>query len=314
MIRPVKTEDLQVGMFIKLGAQAHLLPLFEEEFKISTEKQIANIQDKGISVVDVDVEKSDVDVPAPDFNSVDTVAAGLRDAIEDPNMPPKEKASAVYNHSLKMMEAILDQPTADNILSGKNMIQSVVAIILEDDETAGFLTQITSHDYYTYTHSVNVGMLGVLLSKAAFKDSSEHDLDELGSGFFLHDLGKCEVPNTLINKPGRLTDEEWEQMRKHPAYGERILADNGQLTPDIKVIVMQHHERWNGNGYPLGLKKADIHIYARICSIADVYDALTSKRAYKDSFDTFSALSLMKEEMLDHFERDLFQLFVGLFR
>ncbi len=314
MIRPVKTENLAIGMFIKLGEQAHLLPLFEEEFKISTEKQIVNIQDKGIAIVDVDVEQSDVDVPEPEFNTVDTVAAGLRAAIEDPNLPPKEKASAVYNHSLKMMEAIISEPTADNILSGKKMIHEVVEVILQDDETAGFLTQITSHDYYTYTHSVNVGMLGILLAKAAFKNSSDHDLDELGSGFFLHDLGKCEVPNYLINKPGRLTDEEWEQMRMHPTFGERILADNGQLTPDIKVIVLQHHERWNGAGYPLGLEKADIHLYARICSIADVYDALTSTRAYKESLSTFAALSLMKKEMLNHFEQDLFQLFVGLFR
>ncbi|MCH7497126.1 MAG: HD domain-containing protein [Candidatus Marinimicrobia bacterium] len=313
MIRPIKTSELKVGMFIMLGNSAHLLPLFEEEFMISSEKQIANIQDKGITLVDVDVDKSEAEVPAPDFDSMETVAEGLREAIEDPNLAPKDKASAVYNHTLKMMENIIAQPTAENILSGKNMIHDVVELILADTETADFLTQITSHDYYTYTHSVNVGMLGVLLSKAAFGGEHDHDLDELGSGFFLHDLGKCEVPSYLINKPGRLTDKEWEQMRMHPSYGERILADAGELTHDIKVIVLQHHERWNGAGYPLGLEKSDIHIYARICSIADVYDALTATRAYKKKLSTFEALSLMKEEMMEHFEQDLFARFVRLF-
>ena len=313
MIRPINTTELKVGMFIMLGNSAHLLPLFEEEFMLSSEKQIANIQDKGIVIVDVDIEKSEAEVPAPDFETMETVAEGLRDTIEDPNLPPKDKASAVYNYTLNMMETIIALPTAENILSGKSMIHDVVQLIISDDETADFLTQITSHDYYTYTHSVNVGMLGVLLAKEAFGSDHAHDLDDLGSGFFLHDLGKCEVPSYLINKPGRLNEKEWEQMRKHPSYGERILADSGELTHNMKVIVLQHHERWNGAGYPLGLEKSDIHIYARICSIADVYDALTSTRAYKKELSTFAALSLMKDQMIEHFEQDLFARFVRLF-
>lgn len=103
-------------------------------------------------------------------------------------------------------------------------------------------------------------------------------------------------------------------MRLHPIYGEGILARNNQLTEECQIIVMQHHERWNGTGYPLGLKKDDIHLYARICSIADVYEALTSTRAYKEKLATFEALKLMRGKMINHFEEDLFGTFVSLFK
>ncbi len=172
---------------------------------------------------------------------------------------------------------------------------------------------ITDHDYYTYTHSVNVGLLAILLSKNVFTDTSDHDMEELGAAFFLHDLGKCNIPAYLINKPGKLNEKEWEMMKKHPSYGYRILAEAKQLTDECAVIVMQHHERYSGDGYPKRLHEEQIHIYARICCIADVYDALTSTRPYKKKLPTFEALRVMKDEMIGHFHRDLFEKFVILF-
>ncbi|UCD37577.1 MAG: HD domain-containing protein, partial [Fidelibacterota bacterium] len=142
----------------------------------------------------------------------------------------------------------------------------------------------------------------------------DHNMQELGAGFFLHDLGKCDVPLELINKAGRLSDEEWQLMRNHPREGNRLLSSANQLTKECGLIVMQHHEREDGTGYPFGLKKNDIHLYARICSIADVYDALTSTRAYKKKLPTFEALKVMREEMLQHFNKELFAQFVMIFK
>ncbi|UCD37023.1 MAG: DUF3391 domain-containing protein, partial [Fidelibacterota bacterium] len=210
MLRPVKAEDLKIGMYIRLGEQAHLLPLFEESFMITREEQIVNIVDKGLALVNVDTEKSEVEVPIPeDFDPLSMISDELKATIEDKSAPPEKKAKAVYTHSINMMKNVIEQPTSENILSGKKMVGDIVDLILADDDTADALTQITSHDYYTYTHSVNVGMYGVLLAKAALGDQADHDMNELGAGFFLHDLGKCEVPSYIINKPGRLTEEEW---------------------------------------------------------------------------------------------------------
>lgn len=307
-------------------------------FRITSEKQIKKIISDGIKEVKVDTSKSEVledrnlfiDVLGPgegkpkkvaielpeeeEFNPIDMISEELRETIENTRIPPQQKAEVVYSHSLKMMTNILEDPNPENILSGKKMVYDIVDHILADDETADAMAMITSHDYYTYTHSVNVGMLSVLLAKALFKDSHDHNMKELGAGFFLHDLGKCDVPLQLINKAGRLSDEEWQVMRNHPRRGNKLLSEADQLTKECGVIVMQHHEREDGSGYPFGLSKDEIHLYARICSIADVFDALTSTRAYKKKLPTFDALAIMREEMLHHFNQELFKQFVLIFK
>ncbi len=338
MIKKVNTKDLKVGMFINLGGSWLKHSFLRPAFKLHSHKQIARIIKSGFRSVMVDLDRSDpvvvreledkydtyereyaarhskpVEVPV-DFNPLDQISDELRVAIEDQKLPPRKKAEAVYTHSIRMMDTILEEPSAENILRGKKMIYGTVDHILANDDTADALRQITSHDYYTYTHSVNVGLFSVLLAKAVFKGTHDHDMQELGAGFFLHDLGKCDVPAQLINKPDRLTPDEWQLMRDHPARGNQLLADANQLTEECGVIVMQHHEREDGSGYPLRLGEDEIHLYGRICSIADVYDALTSTRAYKKKLPPFDALEVMKNEMLHHFNRELFNNFVTLFR
>lgn len=323
-MKSIKVDDLQVGMYVNLGKGLSSNTILEEHFLIKNERQIANIMDQGLESVAVDPTRSDIDVSGfddsttemevpDDFDPMENIAAGLKDTIQDANISPREKAKAVYDHSIQMMNAILQKPSSENILHGKEMIATLVDHILVDDETADCLTQITSHDFYTYTHSVNVGMYGVLLAKQVYRGAPDHNMRELGAGFFLHDLGKCEVPADLINKPGKLTATEWEMMRMHPTYGERILANSNHLSETIRPIVVQHHEREDGSGYPSGRKGPHIHDYARICTIADVYDALTSTRSYKKKLSAVEALRVMKEEMVSHFNQDMFGYFVKLF-
>jgi len=138
-------------------------------------------------------------------------------------------------------------------------------------------------------------------------------MHELGAGFFLHDIGKVRIDAGIINKPGKVTDEEMNIIRTHPYQGYKLLKDTNQLTEECMVIVMQHHEREDGTGYPRSIKGDAIHAYGRICCIADVYDALTAERSYKQRLNTFEALKLMKEQLLNHFHKDMFEKFVLLF-
>lgn len=322
-MKSINVDDLKVGMYVDLGKGLSSNSILEERFLIKSEMQIANIADAGLTEIAVDPSKSNIDLDdfdeastevdlTEDFDPLANISDELQDVLADENAPPREKAKAVYQNSIQMMNSIIEKPGRSNILQGKDMISKIVDHILVDDETANQLTKITSHDFYTYTHSVNVGMYGILLAKEVYKNT-DTNMGELGAGFFLHDLGKCEVPSDLINKPGKLTATEWEQMRMHPTYGERILATTETLSETIRPIVIQHHEREDGSGYPFGRKGQHIHEFARICTIADVYDALTSQRSYKKALSPMDALRVMKEEMISHFNQELFGHFVKLF-
>ena len=135
----------------------------------------------------------------------------------------------------------------------------------------------------------------------------------LAAGFFLHDIGKSKIPSTILNKKSSLSPVQWEIMKKHPEEGCKILEKFGEVSEEIKIIVLQHHERHDGNGYPRGLKEDQINMYAKICSISDVFDALTSYRKYKEKLSTFDALKIIKNEMNNNFDPDFFEKFARLF-
>jgi HD-GYP domain-containing protein (c-di-GMP phosphodiesterase class II) len=238
----------------------------------------------------------------------------LKDALKDRKMAKEKKAKVVYDSSVELMKRLLDDPKTENIHEVKKEIADVVDAIILDDATARHMLAITTHDYYTYTHSVNVGVLSIMLSKALFTNLDSHNMHELGAGFFLHDLGKVRVDPAIINKQGKLTEEEMKKMRIHPWQSYKILVEANQLSEECRIIALQHHEREDGRGYPRRLRGEQIHIYGRIGCIADVYDALTAERSYKPKLSPFEALRIMKEEMINHFHKDIFERFVLLFR
>jgi HD-GYP domain-containing protein (c-di-GMP phosphodiesterase class II) len=324
MLREIEVHELKIGMYVVLSGSWLSHSFLKNEFLISSEDQIKKLINSKLKRVEIDLSKSQLpgkkeqspppyepnEQPAPEQIRPNE----LESVIHDETLLPQEKAEAVKQHSARMMKKLLDNPTAGNIQEAKRGIVDIVDLIIADDETAQYMLTITSHDYYTYTHSVNVGVLAVSLAKALFQNSRVHDLHELGAGFFLHDLGKVYVDINIINKPGKLTDSEMNQMKKHPSHGYKIMRDTGQLTDECGKIILQHHERYDGTGYPQGLIGKEIHIYGRICSIADVFDALTTERPYRKKLDPFQALLLMRNEMVHHFQKEIFEQFVMLFK
>jgi len=257
-------------------------------------------------------EDESKDQVSPFINNL--VTTEIAQALNDKSLSPDNRAKVVHKYALLLMENLLSSPTAEAIGESKKGISSLVDIILEEDGTAKNLMKIISHDQYTYTHSVNVGVKSVLLAKKLYKSADKKLMNELGSGFFLHDLGKVNIDPSIINKQGKLTDEEIDMMRTHPEEGYKILNEAKYLTTEAWIIVMQHHERDDGNGYPRRLSGDEIHPYARICAIADIYDALTSKRSYKKEKKPVEALKIMHQEMSNHFNRELLENFVEIFK
>lgn len=321
MIKKIPAAKLEVGMYVNLPLSWMSHSFIKNKFLITSRSQIAKIIESDLKEVNIDtsmgkdlIEKTLPVEPqsAVSENVKKVVPEGFREMIRDPNLSPGKKARAVQHYAQDMMKNLLESPTAANIGEVTATISDIVDLIITDDETGYYLLDITSHDFATYTHSVNVGIISISLTKALYGHSDGHDMHALGAGFFLHDLGKTRIDHSIINKPGKLNEEELKEMRRHPDHGFNILSETEKLNSESRIIVLQHHERDDGSGYPLGIKGADIHPYGRICSVADVYDALTSIRPYKPQMPPFEALRIMQKEMIHHFHKDVFEKFVLL--
>ncbi|MDR1741854.1 MAG: HD-GYP domain-containing protein [Synergistaceae bacterium] len=166
------------------------------------------------------------------------------------------------------------------------------------------LSEVKSWDEYTYVHSLNVALLGSFLASRLYPDKPEI-AECLAVGGILHDLGKAKVPQNVLNKPGKLTDDEFDIMKRHPTLGEQIAIENGVSDPRILSVIRGHHERYGGNGYPDSVSKNDIQIEAKIAAVADVFDALTAKRVYKDPMNSKKAIGIMVEDMGSHFDPEI---------
>lgn len=321
MVKRIKVSELKIGMYIELPTNWHAHPFLRNSFTINSSKQIDKIIEYGITEVNINEEKGAAaretaareEQPEKNF-SANIVPEQLKEIIQDKNMLPEPKAQAVHSYSVSMIGKLWENPSGENIAQFKKGIVDVVDLILSDDATSNHLRKLTSHDYNTYLHSVNVGVYGVSLAKVVLSRQDRHDMHALGAGFFLHDIGKVYIDEAIINKPGKLSEEEMNLMRKHPSMGFKLLTETKQINEECRLIVLQHHERNDGTGYPRKMRGNDIHIYGRICSIADVFDALISERPYKQKLKPFEALKLMRDEMLGHFHKEVFEKFVLLFK
>jgi putative nucleotidyltransferase with HDIG domain len=171
---------------------------------------------------------------------------------------------------------------------------------------------IESKDVYTQGHCVRVADLACALWTRVNHEGAT-TLFWFRIGALLHDVGKLMVPAEVLNKPGKLTDEEWAMVRSHPSAGVELLADI-EFPWDVRPIVESHHERWDGKGYPHGLVGTDIPLTARVLCIADVYDALTSQRSYKKAFTHDEAMDIMRADVGTQFDPALFPVFEEIVR
>ncbi len=178
------------------------------------------------------------------------------------------------------------------IMELENIANLIANEISEHGESVIALSDLAAADSYTLQHSIDVCAVGLMIAKRLFDengrvdyrgnrvyDKLEHWLAKLGVGLMLHDVGKVAIPGEVLNKPGRLDEEEMALVRSHPLVGVELLSSDA-VSPLVKAVVRSHHERWDGGGYPQGLAGTDIPHFARIAAVADVFDAVTSERPY----------------------------------
>jgi len=169
------------------------------------------------------------------------------------------------------------------------------------------LHNLREYDDATYTHSINVALISNILAKWLKMDDTEIET-ATQSGLF-HDIGKIMIPEKIIKKPGKLTAKEYEEIKKHPQIGYDVLKDK-PIGNHIKNAALMHHERCDGTGYPQGLKAPQIDRYAKLVSIADVYDAMTSARYYREPLCPFTAIELFEENGFTKYDSEMIMTFL----
>jgi len=189
----------------------------------------------------------------------------------------------VENTFDKIQNGFLDLNTKEL----KSIVEDITDELVLNEDVLLNLVSLKSTSNYTYEHSVNVSVICIALGKML--GYSKNDLYKLGMGGMLHDVGKTLIPEKIINKPANLSDHEYQIIKNHPELGFNYLQQINSISSLSRIVVYSHHERIDGSGYPRGIKGDEIHEFARIAAIADVFDALTSDRVYRDKWPTYKA-------------------------
>jgi len=190
-----------------------------------------------------------------------------------------------------------------------HVTNSLVGSIMENEAVALNIDTLKFSDEYTFQHSVDVATIAMLIAKNS--DIPETEIQKIGMAGLLHDMGKSQIPNEILNKAGKLTEEEFAVMKKHSFLGYQILKDKGGIPQEALMGVLQHHEKLNGKGYPMGVAAEKIHPYAKILAIADIYDALVTERPYKKAFSQQDAIEMIMA-MTDELDITFMRNFLGI--
>lgn len=319
MIKKVGIADLRIGMYIhdlNAGWMDH--SFFRPRFMLRKEEDLLKIQRSGIREVYIDTVKG-MDLPdAPTQSEVEeNLLQGMLRGARRPN-----QGQTTHREELAYAQAI--RAEADQVIQGvladarlgkqaqvervEPVVAEITDSILRNPGTLVSLLRLREGDNYTFTHCVSVATLLVTFGRHLGMDRSQ--LMELGVGGMLHDLGKMRVPDHILNKPGKLTDEEFDVMKRHVDLGMELLKSTPGITPAMAQIAGEHHERFGGAGYPNGLHGFQISATGRMAAIVDVYDAITSNRIYHRGMEPAVALQKIFEWSEHHFDPELAQQFI----
>jgi HD-GYP domain-containing protein (c-di-GMP phosphodiesterase class II) len=227
----------------------------------------------------------------------------------DPGLSLGEKARAVSSHATAMLENLFKDPRcAWSFARIKGLIEYTVDIILSDKGAIKAFTDVGTTDYTTSTHSFDVGVFAIGFGHHL--GLSIHDLRRIGFAGIFHDIGKSKIDPAILDKEGPLDADEFEIVKKHSLYSNFILKSHVEKDKDILDAVKHHHEHFDGSGYPQQLKGNEIPIFAQIISIVDAYDAISSSKSYRDAYNSFETLNMMKSDMGSQFDKRLLMEFI----
>jgi len=330
----VPTSQLRVGMYVNSFCGSWLQhDFFRTSFLIDSPKVVERLQASGLEAVMIDLSRG----LAPAARSDASAAAETSTEAQSAAGTPVEPAAEVVTEAPK---AAKQKPLAplseemDKARDVRRMVRNTVESLFRDaqlgrnldaqridtavrsvheslDRNPGALlslVQIKRADEYTYMHSVAVSALMAQLAKTlGMNEAEQHQAATAG---LLHDIGKVGVPNEILNKPGRLTEDEFKAVRNHPRNGHELLARGGEFDEVALDVCLHHHERIDGRGYPDRLNGDQMTRFAKMGAICDIYDAISSNRPYKSAWTPFESLRQMASWGKGHLDPDIFRAFV----
>lgn len=324
MLVTIKTEDARLGMFVHAVAGGWIAsPFWRRQFVLTKPAELDKLREAGIAEIEIDLSKGIGPVGAPALLvpiDLDDVAEDI--ALPDPETPQQlrrrrrgpasaeQRAQAVVDASKIVVQAMFDEVRlgkAMNVTALVPVAEQIVESVTRDAVAMLNVTRLKTKDEYTYVHSIAVAAL--LIHFAQSLKLPEEEVSAIGLAGLLHDIGKMAVPKALLDKPGKLEPPEMAVLRHHPEKGHALLCA-GPAVPEVVLdVCLHHHERYDGRGYPKGLTGEQLSLAARMSSICDVYDAITSQRPYKRPWSPSEALSRMRS-WSGHFDTELLDRFI----
>ncbi len=226
--------------------------------------------------------------------------------IEDSPSPVSSATVSKATTYLKQSYQQCVQTGKINISAIKAQVDNIIDELVANGDLLVGMADLKSYDEYTYQHSVNVCVLAVMMGVS--KGYNRFQLQTLGVGAILHDIGKINVPVEILNQPGSLSDEDFNIIKQHPWHGFKIIKDSGGIALLSAHVALQHHEHLDGKGYPRGLNAAKIHEYGQITGVADMFDALVSDRPYRRGYNNHDALNIVQEAKGHHLSPEFVDL------
>jgi len=315
-LKKVPVNQLTVGVFVHGFDESWLKhPFWRSKFLIKDPAALREIQQSGIPHCWIDVSKGqDVTAGRPAEPVVAPAAkpeppAAVKRERVPLNQELQEAARLRARSAQAMRKMFAEVRLGKAIEPGEcvALVDDVVESINRHPDALLSLARLKTADEYTYMHSVAVCALMVSLGRQLGLDDAQ--CRDAGLAGMLHDLGKAAMPQEILNKPGKLTDQEFDIIKTHPARGYEMLLDGANVSEGAKDVCLHHHERYDGTGYPHKLAGEKISLLARMGAVCDVYDAVTSDRPYKAGWDPAHALSQMAT-WKGHFDTVVFQSFV----
>jgi len=302
-MKKIPIEDIKPGTVFTRTVFGDNYEIVAEPNKPITSRDIEDLKKKGVKFVETTGEIKGIVKIQEDIPSIDKVEESARNLIVFYKSLSDSIESVYTNY--KVNKEIIPDKTVEIVEKAMNKISEV-----GDKNVFLNLVNIVDKTKYLPTHVLNVMILGLLLGKEM--NYPESKLKILGTGLLVMDIGMVFIPMSILERETKLTDDEYNKIKTHTVLGYKAVVQENNMSPEVGRVCLEHHERWDGTGYPRGLQKQQISEYARIASIVDTYEAMTRKRVYRDRMMSYDAMRTILAEGSTKFDPDILKIFLRM--